>query len=60
MRRLQMVAWAMPLLLAPGLSSPLCVQVAAPGPGTTPTLTRDFAFHACLGPETTQEEVCRS
>jgi hypothetical protein len=32
------------------------LQVVVPGPGGA-TMQRDFSFHACLGPETSQADV---
>jgi hypothetical protein len=32
------------------------VKVVVPGPGGA-TMQRDFQFHACLGPDTCQQEV---
>lgn len=34
----------------------MCTQVVVPGPAKT-TMTRDFTFHACLGPDVMQPDV---
>lgn len=45
-----------PFLLSSTFKTYPLLQVVVPGPAKT-TMTRDFTFHACLGPEVMQPDV---